>query len=184
MVEDKTNEQNRTFKLVNFNLIDVEVIESVEPYPFPIATITIGYNSNEGTKWGVFAKSIASVFGHVPSIDELLGKKQEWAYLDCELRLPDDNNIWANREAKAWQLVSIDGVEGASGEPVVDVTERVLELVDGKSEQDFYQVLYTDEVVRGHPDIVTAATERKLLTTLMEAGKITRDTEGIYHKVI
>ncbi len=180
-VEDRTAD-NRTYKVIKFNFIDVEVIESLEPYPFPVASIEIGYNPNEGTKWAVFAKSIAKVFGHVPSIDDLVSKSQEWEYGDTKLRLPDEQGIWDTRDGKAWLLASIDGVGGASV-GTEDITSHILDLLDGKTEQDFYQVLYQDELARKHPDIITAATDRKLLPTLEKAGKAERDDQGVWHKV-
>ena len=178
-VEDRTAE-NRTYKVIKFNFIDLEVIESTEPYPFPIASIEISYNPNDGTKWALFAKSIAKAFGHVPSIDDLVIKSQLWEYGDAKLRLPDEQGIWDTRDGKAWLLSSIDGV-GASSSVVEDITPHILGLLDGKTEQDFYQLLYQDELVRKHPDIITAATERKLLTTLEAAGKASRDDQGIWH---
>lgn len=180
-VEDRTAD-NRIYKVIKFNFIDLEVLESTEPYPFPIASIEIGYNPNEGTKWAVFAKSIAKVFGHVPSIDDLTGKLQEWEYGDAKLRLPDEQGIWDTRDGKAWLLASIDGVGSASSEPE-DITPHILGLLDGKNEADFYQVLYQDELARKHPDIITSATDRKLLPALEAANKATRDDQGIWHKV-
>lgn len=180
-VEDRTAD-NRTYKAVNFNFIDLEVIESTEPYPYPIAVISIGYNPNDGTKWAIFAKSIAKVFGHVPSIDDLVNKHQEWEYGDAKLRLPDEQGVWDTRDGKSWQLVSIDGVEGGAARSPEDITPHVLDLLDGKTEQDFYQALYQDELVRKHPDIITSATERTLLSTLETAGKATRDDQGVWHR--
>ena len=179
-VEERTAD-NRAYKVIKFNFIDLEVIESTEPYPFPIASIEIGYNPNEGTKWAVFAKSISKVFGHVPSIDDLVGKIQVWHYGPAKLRLPDEQGIWDTRDGQAWLLESIDGIEGGSTE--VDITAHILGLLDGKTEADFYQVLYVDPITRQHPDIITAATDRKLLDTLQSAGKAERDDQGIWHKV-
>ena len=79
-------------------------------------------------------------------------------------------------------MVEIAGT--ATGCAAVDdgIDDHILELLDGKDEQGFYQVFYQDELVRKHPDLITAATDRKLLTTLVDAGRVTRDAEGKYHR--
>lgn len=182
-------EGGREYMTIVFNFVDVVVIESVEPYPFPIATINISYSTSTETRWDALATSIKKLFESTPALEELVGKPQEWAYLPAKLRkkLPEaEGGEWVTAADEAWQVVSIGG-EGAAApagtEPAFDIDDYVLNLLDGKTEQDFYQVLYQDPKVRAYPALITAATERKLLETLEAAGRVSRDSEGIYHRM-
>jgi hypothetical protein len=88
---------------VEFAFINLDVIESVEPYLFPIATITIRYSEptdrgrpGQGSRWEVFSASMRQLMGaENADIDNIVGKEQEWAMLPGTLRLPlqdDDGN--------------------------------------------------------------------------------------------
>jgi len=55
-------------------------------------------------------------------------------------------------------------------------------VVDGKTESQANQALMTDAKVIARPDLITALTERKMMDTLLMAGKVTRDSEGLFHK--
>jgi len=169
----------REYMRITFDFIDLEVMESMEPYPFPIATLQISYSTATETRWDALAQSIKRVVGLNPTLEDIVGKTQEWAYLEATLRAQVEG-VWTNTKQEAWQLVSLAGT--VSGNGVDDgIDDHVLALLDGKTEQDFYAVLYADELVRKHPETISAATERLLLPALEKAGRITRDTEGIYH---
>ena len=172
-----------------FNFVDLVVIDSVEPYPFPIATLSISYSTSVETRWDALASSIKRVYDSTPALEELVGKVQEWAYLPVKLRKRLDDGSWVTVDDEAWQLVSIEGVGAgvsmgmaANPAPTFDVDAHILNILEGKNEQEFYQAFYQDVEIRKHPDLITAATERKLLTTLEEAGRIERDPQGIYHR--
>jgi len=177
----------REYMVIVFNFVDIVVIESVEPYPFPIATLSISYSTSTETRWDALATSIKKLFESTPALEELVGKKQEWAYLPAKLRKRLDDGTWATVDDEAWQLVSIgDAASGspsmAGTEPGFDIDDHILSLLDGKTEQDFYQGFYQDPQVRPYPALITAATERKLVEALLAAGRVTRDSEGIYHR--
>ncbi len=181
-------EGGREYMTIVFNFVDVVVIESVEPYPFPIAAISLPYSTSTETRWDAIASSIKDVFGRTPALEELVGKKQVWQYLPCTLRKRSEEGVWSNQQDESWKLVSIEDA-GASAspagtEPGFDIDAHILNLIDGKTEQDFYQVFYQDPKVRSHPELITAATERKLLGTLEEAGRVSRDSEGIWHRTL
>ena len=176
-----TGEGAKEYMVINFDFTDLVVMESTEPYPHPIATLSISYSTSTESKWDALAKSIKKVMGLQTTIDQLVGKKQVWSYLPATLRTLIDGE-WKNAELEAWQLASIDGASTSSG--ATDSKEadaRILELLDGKTEQDFYQEFYQDDIIRGHPELIEAATQRTLLPALQKAGKINRDAEGIWH---
>ena len=172
----------KAYMVINFDFTDLTVIESVEAYQFPIATISVSYSTSQQTKWDALAGSIKKILGLGATLDDLVGKVQTWAFLPATLRVRGDDGVWVNAEQECWQVSEIAG--GIAGGGVVDdgVDDHILDLIDGKDEQSFYQVFYQDELVRNHPDLITAATDRTLISTLVDAGRITRDAEGIYHR--
>lgn len=181
----KDEGSSREFMVVNFDFTDLVVIESVEPYPFPVATLQIGYSSTEKTRWDALAQSIKGLFGRTPALDEIQGKMQEWHFGDCKLRTKDEEEAdpkkqWKDLPGQAWQVVSIDGI-GAPAEKV-DLTELVLNLLDGKTENDFYQEFYQNSDIKKDSALVESVTNRELLDTFEKAGRAHRDGEGVWHK--
>lgn len=184
LAEDREPSESggKKYKVITFNFIDIVVIRSVEPYAFPIATIQVSYSTAQQTKWDALATSIKKILGMGATLDDIVNKVQTWEFAPATLRVRSDDGAWANAQQPAWQLKEIAGV--AAGGAVVDdgIDDHILSLLDGKDEQAFYQEFYQDEKVRAHPDLITAATNRTLVSTLVEAGRVTRDEAGIYHR--
>jgi hypothetical protein len=169
--------KTRTYRVVMFDFVDLEVIKSTEPYPFPIASIQIGYSQTTETKYGRFAQSVKALLPDAVDLKPLKGKRQEWAVLKGATRARDEQGKWGEAEVDLWKVISIEGVEK------VDIAEHVIDLADGKSEAAFNEAAFTDDVVRAHPEIVSLITERKLLSTYIDAGLLSRDAEGVLHRV-
>src|SRR3990172_5118849 len=184
----------RNSLVIDFKFSDLEVLEADEPYPWPVTTVSINYSDRSDTRWEAMAKSLRGLMPSVPGterLDKLVGQTQEWAILPATLRLPlteddgvtpkvDGNGkpLWGAVPSKAWQVVAVDGI----GTPE-DLTPYLVELANGKTEQGFNQAAMTDPKVIARPDVVTAFTERKVLDTLLMANLLTRDAEGLLHKV-
>ncbi len=178
----KDEGSGREYMVVKFNFTDLEVIASTDPYPFPVAVIEVGYSSTEKTKWDALAKSIKGLFGRTPALDEIVGKMQEWRFADCKLRTKDEEDgQWKDLPGQAWQVISLDGIAGAA-ETAMDINDHILDLLDGKTETDFNQLIFTDPKVRGHADIIEAHTNRELLPSLAKAERAYRDDDGVWHK--
>ena len=58
----------KTSVVMNFK--DVEVIESTEPYPFPIAVIPIKLSNRKNSAWGVFSESLNAIIPEDQDIKE------------------------------------------------------------------------------------------------------------------
>lgn len=172
----------KKYKVITFNFTDLIVIRSVEPYAFPIATIQVSYSTAQQTKWDALASSIKKILGMGATLDDIIGKVQTWEFAEATLRVRGDDGTWANAQQPAWQLKELGGVEAGGGQVDDGIDDHLLFLIDGKNEQEFYQVFYQDEMVRNHPDLITAATNRELVGTLMTAGRVIRDEAGIYHR--
>lgn len=189
---------NRQYVVAQFNFKDLEVLESVEVYPYPIAVIEIGYappkTSRGGTKWEAFAGSLRKLMPQNTDIDALVGKKQEWHMVTRQLRrgltnddgspMMDGNNrqIWGDADVLCWTIASVEGL-GSVAQKDEDFNVYLVDLADGKTEPQFYEAAFTNEAVRNRPNIVKAITDRVLLATLTEMGLLDRDAEGILHKV-
>ncbi|KKK91285.1 hypothetical protein LCGC14_2714500 [marine sediment metagenome] len=197
--ERQTKDGSRKYVVVNFNFLDLEVIDSVEPFPFPIALVTIGYAppkvSRGSTKWEAFSASLRKLMPDNPDIELLKGKRQEWKMENRSLRrgLTDEetgqpvldgnnNQIWGDVPTLCWTVVSVEGL-GSVQEADDDFNAYLVALADGKTEPKFYEVALTDSKVMSRPNIVEAIIGRKLLDTLKEMNLLTRDAEGFLHKV-
>ena len=194
LIETTYQDSGRKSERVKFDFTDVQVIESREPYSFPIATIQIGYNNQSDSRWDVWKESAAK-FLPTRDIDLLQGKEQEWYYGPAKVRGPlkneDGEDVidertgkakWGLMDADAWQVTWVEGAEVADG---ASITDRVLELLDGKTESAFNAALMTDQEARRFPqymDTVSAMTDRKLIPGLVTAGLVKQNTDGTYSK--
>jgi hypothetical protein len=198
--EERTSQSDQSkYMTISFNFADVEVLLSDEPYPFPIAIIKIGYKppkeSRGGTKWDAFASSLRKLSPEKPDLDVLVGHKQRWTRLPFKIRSPltdDEGNpqldgnqrqIWGDLDIPCWKVVEVEGL-GSVEEKDADFNKLLVDLADDKTEPKFYEAALTHSAVTARPNIVAAITERKLLTTLTEMNLLTRDAEGILHKVV
>jgi len=194
---DNPGDTPRKYQVITFNFKDLEVIESTEPYAFPIAVLSIGYApptvSRGNTRWDALASSIRKLTPD-PDLDLLVGKRQTWAMQPATLRqaLTEEDGtpkldgrlkaLWGDVQADCWQVKEIEGL-GSTEESDAEFMDFLVDQADGKLAKDWYEALLGDRrVTQGRGDIVTAITERKLLDTLVTAGKLTQDAEGILHK--
>ena len=195
---DNPGDTPRKYQVITFNFKDLEVIESTEPYAFPIAVLSIGYApptvSRGNTRWDALAGSIRKLTPD-PDLDLLVGKRMTWAMLPSTLRqalVEEDGTpkldgrlkaLWGDVQVDAWQVKEIEGL-GSIAESDEEFMDFLVGEADGKTPTDWYEALLGDRrVTQGRGDIVTAITERKILDTLLTAGKLTQDSDGILHKV-
>lgn len=174
---------------VEFDFVDVEVIRTEEPYPYPVTTISVGYadphaSGSTTNRWAHLSKSVRKItLGACPPaevLDFLVGKRQTWEQVELTIRTPDDDGNWADRPTLCWTLKSLEGVEQDSGG---DIMDHLVGLMDGKNETDIYAAIFADAKIKLHPEIIQQATDRELMGGLVASNRLTRDDEGIYHKV-
>lgn len=184
-LEERTGNDGNTYEVVVFKFKDVDPIASITPYPFPTAELVISHSTKVETRWAALGDSIKRLLGPEEGADaeNLAGKMQEWKMIPSPRRRPvDPNNFrgaWETVEEDCWQVVAIEGATEAAE----DLAEYILNLVDGKTDTQFNQVALADPRVTADPKTVTTITDRTLLPALVEAKKLTRDAEGVYHKV-
>ena len=176
-VPGKDENSGREYMSVELSFTDVEVIETVEPYPYPIAQVRVGYSQSAQSRWGALAKSIRRLLGPTGELDHCLKKRMTLAMKPYLLRVRSEDGSWGDAESPCWQVEEIEGAAAPE-----DLTPYIVGVADGKLDKDIYSALLTDPKIMARPEIVTSITDRKLLDTLVMAGALSRDTEGIFHR--
>lgn len=191
----------RPLMIVKFNFTDVQVIDARSPYLFPIATIEVVYSEFDKNAWSTLSESIRKVLpgdaDYSKAIDLLVGKRQHWVWSDTVLQGPakdeDGNDLlnekgkktYVDQPGKAWKIMSVEGFGGAAG----NLYDALVDLIDGKTDAAFGAALFDTKLgaplkqLQGYRDAVNSHTEDKLLPMLEGQGKITRDAQGVWHKV-
>lgn len=204
----------RKYTVIEFNFTDVEVIESREPYYFPITSFGIGYSApsdrgrpGQGNRWEVLSASLRKLLGpENAELKVLKGKMQEWEQRPGTIRQalkdedgnqvmmenPDGSPVignngqpreeWGDVVLPCWQLVALEGV-GSAEEVDTEFMGHLCGLADGKDDRAFYEAAFGDSKVTGKPDVVQSITDRLLVQTLLDAGRLERSTDGMLHKV-
>ena len=188
---------------VQYNFADVEVISSIEPYPFPITQIGIFQSNREQSAMGVFGKSVDNIINkdvpadapieQVKGQDYLIGKK-------VHMKMTGGHMMWDGATKKevardCWECVGVEGFAMAT--PISTTTSpntqapkankpagaagRALELLNGKNEQQFYQAVFNDPIVKADGGIISSILARSFLQPLIDGGIVMKDGDGIYH---
>ncbi len=179
---------------VNLNLKDVEVIESVEPYNFPTATIGIKLSNRKSSGWGIFSDSLNAFLTDEEDIKDVIGQRMR-------LKMEVGHKFGVNRQTNedmlgdVWHVEEIEGrekkvVEAAGAEasttsaPKASAAEaKAKELLDGKTLAEFNKAAYTDTAIRKDTAFQRTITDKSFVKALEIAGKFTKDKNGVYHKV-
>jgi len=164
-----------------FNFVDVEVIETTEPYPFPIAQISIMHSNREQSFWGIFATSV----------DKLIPASGELSYLEgkeLHFKMTSGHMMWDATKGEetprdCWELVGVEGEVETSTTTKADATTRALELLDNKNIADWNQIVFQDPVVKADGELVTSILNNTFIPSMKEAGVISEDENGIYHLI-
>lgn len=211
MVQRGNMQQPRLEVTYNFQNQDVEVFESSEPYPWPIAQISIMHSNREKSNMGVLGRSIdkiinAGVDENLPQAqaknqDILIGKVQEWKVTPGHMMWDNDKQAETAREC--FEVVYVEGIGGTphsgvmvSTEPpdvggvqvptptastVISPTQQALNLLDGKTQQEWNNIVFQDPLVKGDPAVVKSIIDGVFIPPLEASGMVTKDADGRYH---
>jgi len=183
-LEERTGSDGSTYDVVVFKFKDVEVIESISPYPFPTAELVISHSMKTETRWAAMGDSIKRLLGPEEGADaeNLAGKVQEWKMVPSPRRRPVDpdkpRGAWETVDEDMWQVIAIEG----AAEAAENITAILLDLADGKTDAKFYEAAMKHPAVMASPDTIEAITERLILKALMDGKLLSRDAEGVLHK--
>lgn len=190
----------RTQRRIQFKFTSVDVLESEEPYFMPTAEVFITYanpsQSRGSNRWEAFAASTRRIFGKRPdNLDQLVGKEQEWAQLPAPVRsrrgaedmVPDENGVmpeeWFDAQIPCWQVVSVEGVAALGSAPTGDLYSYAITLMDGKTAEQFKQIAMSDQKILRVAELTEEISQNQIIGKLLAVGSITRDPDGIIHKV-
>jgi len=192
---------------VNYNFSDIEVFESTEPYPFPVAQVSMMHSNRTKSGMGVLGASMDKIINagldeNLPqektkNQDFLIGKVQEWKVTPGHLMpAQDETGDWTEKPREAWEVVYVEGCGGVphSGvaastmssqkAPASGVTpaQEAVNLLDGKTQQQWNNVVFQNSAVKGSPELINAIISGTFLPAMEASGQVTKDANGVYHK--
>ena len=199
------NERFENSQRAVFDFIDVTVMESTEPYPFPIAQIEINYRpEGKDNPWDIWKKSVYAAFGdenYDTMMERLIGAEQEWYYADVMLRRtanerageePDKDeagkDIWKLRPSKAWTVTWVEGGKSAAAAAGKTLNEAAVELLVGKTREQFQAAVFSPEgnslkaYGAEYNKLVEQLSQQQYLPALVALGMVTVDENGVYSK--
>ena len=183
---------------VNYNFSDVEVIESTEPYPFPVAQISLLHSNRTKSAMGVLGASIDRIINvglgdnapqeQVKNQDFLIGKVQEWKLTPGHMMWDAEAKVETPREC--WEVVMVKGTGEVAptttkATDVISPAQQALNLLDGKTIQQFNNVVFQDPLIKEKGGrLIGLIIDGTFVKSLETAGTVTKDENGIYHKAV
>ena len=127
---------------ISLNFKEIEVIEAVEPYHFPIFTLVIGQSNRKKSKFGVLSEG-PTPGDNTYGLNNILDQQYTPEQLDptnAEYVKPSDRPSIKDTLGKRWGLVMADGEEGRPPKPV---------LFDGRTNADAPTAAWTVYSIEG-----------------------------------
>ena len=219
---DEGTPNERTSMKLSLNFKDIEVIEAVEPYQFPIYTLNLTESNRKKSKYGVFGLSLAEILDMQyteaqldPSSPEYIAPGKRADLKDCiGLRMgmvlaDDDEETPTGRPPKhmlfdgrakdeenprgqdmptaTWEVYMIEGI-GVKGAAGVNPIDAAVDLLDGKTIEEFNAAALASDVIRGDVALLQSigmpiSAPTSFSNTMIAMGKVTKDDAGLFHKV-
>ena len=180
-IQPRRNDPSKTNSIIVFDFANIDVVTSNEPYTFPTTQVEIFEMNMPNTQWEAFKASVRQC-GYAGDLNGLIGKRMTFKWSAANLSSKNQTTgKYEVKEASCWQVTNIEGVENTSGQ----LLDSVLGIVDGKSAADFKSAFLADNSIRsltGYADMLAQVMKNETLDILVSAGKLTVDTNGIYHK--
>jgi len=196
---------------VTLNNREIEVIEAVEPYQFPIYTISMSLSNRKKSMWGILGQSLNAILDQQYTAEQLdpanpayvkpsermdisscIGKRVGYVMADGEEGRPPmpmlfDGRANEDRPRACWTVYSVEGV-GVAGGQGISPMDKAMTLLDGKSLAEFNAAALADPQVRGDAALLQAISKPvsapdSFANTMVTAGKFTKDDQEVYHKV-
>jgi len=183
---DEGTATERTSVSLSLNFKDLEVVESVEPYNFPIYTITLTISNRKKSRYGVFGVSLASILDQSltdaqkdptspeyikpsdrPDLSDCIGKRVGMVMADGEEGRPPMHELWDGRAKDETHPKGQDvptstwecfSVEGfgSAGGKGVSPLDAAMELLDGKTLPQFNATAMESEIIKSDTTLFTS----------------------------
>ncbi len=170
---------------LKYNFTDIEVIESKEPFEFPIFSFPVTYTPKmTASAFGAMVDSLSEIVPPEgrsnPRFVEGLRCHMKWS--ETLLR-SQQNNVWGDYPGFAWKFV---GIEGYTADEGPTLNERVLDMLVGKTKISFQEAYYAEpdfQTMSGYNEMTERLATGDLFDEFENAGLIKRDDEGVFAKV-
>ncbi|KKM75274.1 hypothetical protein LCGC14_1391820 [marine sediment metagenome] len=160
---------------ISINLKELEVLEAIEPYHFPIYTASMTLSNRKKSRWGVFGQSLNDILDSQYSAEQLdptnpaylkpsdrmdikdcIGKRVGIVMADGEGGRPARVMLFDGRAeggkgadvpTATWMVYSVEGV-GVAGGQGQSAADLAASLLDGKTLADFNAAALANPVIR------------------------------------
>lgn len=213
-----TADERKSMRL-SLNYKDLEVIESVEPYHFPIYSVLLGLSNRKKSKYGVFGSSLTEILDQQYSeaqtdpdspnyikptdrmdLGDCIGKRIGMVMADGEDGRPAMHLLFDGRAkdeehprgqdvpTATWEVYMVEGV-GVAGAGGVSPMDKAMELLDGKTVDEFRAAAMQDDLVKGDMTLLQSIGKPDTAAdsfgnTMVTSGKFTKDeATGKFAKV-
>lgn len=190
---------------VLYNFSELEVIQSTEPYQFPIAQISLMHSNRDKSVMGYFGASVDRVVNAEfydkdgkpvdPPAGQLVKGQGYLIGKVLHMKLTPGHPIWdkesgLEKPRECWELTEIvgeasptkaqAGTAPASG-GVITPVQRALQILDGKTLQQFNNEVFKDSVCKADADLVGSIINNQFIPPLESTGMVTKDADGVFH---
>lgn len=176
-------ESARKSTRVSLNNKEIEVIESIEPYQFPIYTMSMSLSNRKKSMWGVLGQSLNAILDQQYTAEQLdptnttylkpsdrmditacVGKRIGYVMADGEEGRPAPPMLFDGRANEGrggdaprpcWTVYSVEGV-GVAGGQGMSPMDKAMELLNNKTLADFNAAALADGQVRGDAALLQA----------------------------
>ena len=159
--------------------LDMDTLESDEPYLFPVCELPITYSKKKTSGWGVFSESLIALVHAESDLDDAIGNVMTIEREDKHLFFTAKDGTKA--EGTVWRVIAMQGVGTApsatapAGAAVGDPDEIALVILSGKTADEFKQAALSDPVLKGLPDTIISIVSGGFLTKMEAAKRVVLD---------
>ena len=180
---------------VQLNFNEIEVLETTEPYNFPITTVNVGQSNKHKSRWGYLADSLAALLADDEDIKDAIGRQMTLVFCDNQDGRPAGKPIW-NKEADpaefpdkmvptaVWIVTEMEGANAggsdASSSGAQSAADWAEENIIGKTRADFNKWFFADAKCRKDTALQRTVTDKSFLNGLTQLGRIVENADGIF----
>lgn len=165
-----------TFVVLNFK--DLEVKRSIEPYNFPIATLSIKLSDKKNSAWGIFGESLAPFLKEDEDFKDCIGRRMGLKMEEGHV-YGKDRSSGEDMVGNPWKVYELEGA-AAAGVTLPTAKDRAKELLIGKTRAEFNKAAYADPLIRKDTGLQRSITDKSFINSLAQLGEIVEDENGVF----
>lgn len=173
-----TSEEGSNRQRLVLDFTDCEIIETREPYAFPIVQLNINYRNRDKTAYGALKKSWERIIQGAIITDDLKNRRFHMKRMPAVISTPprdEAGNLiqgarWVDQTMEVWQCLEISGY--STPEQNNNQMKDLAQLANGKTEQEFYMAIMGDSKLKANSELINSVVNRKLIPTMVELGLI------------